>query len=48
MSELLVKPEAPTGRILHVTPESAGWTYVGLDVHVLGAGETVAGEAGDR
>jgi 5-deoxy-glucuronate isomerase len=48
MSELLVKPEAPTGRILHVTPESAGWTYVGLDVHVLGAGEAVAGEADDR
>jgi 5-deoxy-glucuronate isomerase len=48
MAELLIGPEARTGRIQHVTPESAGWTYVGFDVHVLGAGETVAGETGAR
>jgi 5-deoxy-glucuronate isomerase len=47
-SKLLVKPAAASGRIHHVTPESAGWTYVGFDVHRLAAGETVAGEGGNR
>ena len=35
MSKLLVKPAAPDaqGRIHHITPESAGWGYVGFDVY---------------
>jgi 5-deoxy-glucuronate isomerase len=34
MSELLVHPGAPEpdGTVLRVTPESAGWTYVGFEV----------------
>ena len=36
------------GRIHHVTPQRAGWTYVGFDVHRLRPGESVSGEGGDR
>jgi 5-deoxy-glucuronate isomerase len=37
MPSLLVKPTSPDaqGRVIHVTPRSAGWTYVGFDVHHL-------------
>ena len=48
MSKLLVKPKGGTGRVSHVTPESAGWTYVGFDLHRLKPGETVSAETGDR
>jgi 5-deoxy-glucuronate isomerase len=42
-SSLLVHPSRNgDGRIIHVTPESAGWTYVGFDVWRLRAGETAA------
>lgn len=42
-SKLLVRPGAPDtkGRVLSVTPESAGWRYVGFDVHRLRAGQSV-------
>ena len=41
MSDLLVKPTDvdAKGRSIHVTPESAGWTYVGFDVHKLESGQ---------
>lgn len=49
MSKLLVRPaKAGTGRIAHVTPQSAGWTYVGFDLHRLAPGETASGKSGDR
>jgi 5-deoxy-glucuronate isomerase len=48
MTSLLVKPAGTRGRVLHVTPESAGWTYVGFDLHRLSAGESVSGETGER
>jgi 5-deoxy-glucuronate isomerase len=48
MPNLLVKPEGTSGRVTHVTPENAGWTYVGFDLHRLTPGETVDGESGDR
>jgi 5-deoxy-glucuronate isomerase len=48
MSELRIKPSATYGRIHHVTPQNAGWTYVGFDVHRLRPGESVSGEGGDR
>ncbi|MCX5497224.1 5-deoxy-glucuronate isomerase [Kaistia dalseonensis] len=48
MSHLLVKPSGDHGRVVHVTPESAGWTYVGFDLNKLHAGETVEGNTGDR
>ena len=32
MSKLKIHPTEDNGRIVHVTPESAGWTYVGFEV----------------
>lgn len=40
MSKLLVKPSATT-QVHQVTPQSAGWSYVGFSVHDLAAGETL-------
>lgn len=48
MSKLLVKPRGQDGRVIHVTPENAGWTYVGFDLHRLAPGETVAGSTDER
>jgi 5-deoxy-glucuronate isomerase len=48
MSKLLVKKQAGQGRVAHVTPESAGWTYVGFDLHRLKAGDTVSDVTGGR
>jgi 5-deoxy-glucuronate isomerase len=48
MSKLLVKPSGRSGRVSHVTPESAGWRYVGFDLHRLKPGETASAETGDR
>ena len=35
-------------RLVHVTPESAGWDYVGFDLYKLGAGETASAATGER
>jgi 5-deoxy-glucuronate isomerase len=43
MAKLLVKPSGTTGRVLDVTPGSAGWTYVGFALDRLRAGETSQG-----
>ncbi|MBM3520266.1 MAG: 5-deoxy-glucuronate isomerase [Alphaproteobacteria bacterium] len=43
MANLQVKPEGGRGRIIHVTPQSAGWTYVGFDLWRLGPGERADG-----
>lgn len=48
MSRLLVKPKKGNGLVSHVTPESAGWTYVGFDLHRLKPGEAVSAETGGR
>jgi 5-deoxy-glucuronate isomerase len=48
MPNLLVRPSSRKGRIHHVTPESAGWTYVGFEVHVLNPGVSVADDTGAR
>ncbi|HTN97344.1 MAG TPA: 5-deoxy-glucuronate isomerase [Nordella sp.] len=44
MSKLLLKHRHGDGRILHVTPESAGWTYVGFDVWKLSVGQAAKSE----
>ncbi len=46
MSKLLLKHKQGKGRILHVTPENAGWTYVGFDVWKLDKGQSAKG--GDK
>jgi 5-deoxy-glucuronate isomerase len=45
---LKLAPDKPdsNGRVIHVTPESAGWTYVGFDVHRLAAGGGARGSTG--
>src|SRR3546814_182628 len=48
MSKLRVRPNGTHGRVISVTPESAGWSHVGFDLHRLGPGERVAAETGDR
>ncbi|TIU30182.1 MAG: 5-deoxy-glucuronate isomerase, partial [Mesorhizobium sp.] len=48
MSKLLVKANKRDGRVAHVTPKSAGWTYVGFDLHRLRPGETASGQTADR
>ena len=50
MSRLLVKPQRDAGGGIHhcITPESAGWTYVGFDVHTLADGQSVGGDSGGR
>jgi len=48
MSKLLVKKQAGTGRIAHVTPENAGWTHVGFDLHKLKSGDTVSAQTEGR
>lgn len=50
MPDLLVRPHAPDadGRIITVTPQSAGWRYVGFDLYELGPNQSVARNTGDR
>lgn len=50
MSRLHLRQAEPDRnfRTLHVTPESAGWDYVGFDLHRIPAGSTAKGETGDR
>ena len=50
MSRLHLRQHAPDHehRVIRVTPESAGWEYVGFDLYKLDAGETARGETGDR
>ncbi|QPC86168.1 5-deoxy-glucuronate isomerase [Mesorhizobium sp. NBSH29] len=47
-SRLQRKPNGTTGRVSHVTPENADWTYVGFDLHRLAPGETVSAATQDR
>ena len=48
MSKLRVRPSGKSGRVIHVTPKSAGWTYVGFDLWKLATGETTTGGEADR
>jgi 5-deoxy-glucuronate isomerase len=48
MSQLRLKPASSDGLVQRVTPASAGWTYVGFEVHDLAEGAALAAETGDR
>ena len=50
MPELKIRPSPPdaNGRTIHVTPESAGWTYVGFDLYRLRPGQVARGVSEDR
>eukprot|EP01037_Dinobryon_pediforme_P002455 gene2455-2493_t len=48
-SKLRVRPKSPNdeGRVHHVTPKSAGWTYVGFDVFDLASGASLSKKTKD-
>jgi 5-deoxy-glucuronate isomerase len=50
MSKLLIQSGAPdaAGRVLNITPESAGWRHIGFQVHRLEANQIVRGGTKDR
>ena len=50
MSDLILSSASPdsNGRVLSVTPESVGWSYVGFAVHCLGQGRHVSIGRSDR
>ncbi|GAA4531873.1 5-deoxy-glucuronate isomerase [Chelativorans composti] len=48
MAELLVKPRGTHGKVHDITPESAGWSYVGFGLYRLHPGETAAEATGNR
>jgi 5-deoxy-glucuronate isomerase len=50
MSKLLIKPTEPDADkpAIHISPQTAGWTYVGFDLFRLRPGETASAETGDR
>jgi len=48
MSKLLIKPAGETGTVLAVTPQSAGWTYVGFELIKLAPGASAAAATGAR
>lgn len=50
MSKLLIPSGAPdeAGRVIDVTPESAGWRYIGFQIHHLKPGQTIRGGSGER
>jgi 5-deoxy-glucuronate isomerase len=48
MSELLVCPAGATGKVVDITPESAGWGYVGFGVYRLAAGDPASEATGER
>ena len=50
MSRLLVKPSRPAadGAVHRITPQSAGWSYVGFEVFDLAPGQVLAQPTGGR
>ncbi len=48
MSKLHIRPKGVQGHVHAITPASAGWSYVGFDLHRLAPGEVAAAETGDR
>ena len=47
MADLLVKPKGERGKVHDVTPESAGWGYVGFGLYRLEPGDRVAEPTGE-
>ena len=48
MPDLLLRPTGDRGRVHHVTPDSAGWGYVGFDLYRLAPGDSARDKTGDR
>ena len=43
---LLRRPTAARGQVHGITPDAAGWQYVGFDLHRLDPGQEAAGHTG--
>ena len=48
VGDLLRKPNGQAGRIHAISPRSAGWRYVGFDLHRLEPGDQAGDSTGDR
>lgn len=48
MADLLRKPFGSRGKVHQITPQSAGWRYVGFALYRLMAGDTAAEATGDN
>ena len=48
MAKLLRKPTGLSGKVHDITPESAGWGYVGFTLYRLGPGDVAAEATGER
>ena len=48
MTDLLRKPFGTHGKVHEITPQSAGWRYVGFSLYHLRPGETAAEATGER
>lgn len=48
MSDLLIPPTGTAGQVHAITPETAGWSYVGFDLFRLTPGEVASAETGGR
>ncbi|MEK3882632.1 5-deoxy-glucuronate isomerase [Paenibacillus sp. PL2-23] len=49
MADLIVRPgPAKDGSVLSITPQSAGWAYVGFEVFKLAPGDQISRDTGDR
>lgn len=48
MSDLLHKPKGTSGKVHDITPEAAGWGYVGFGLYRLSPGEKASEATGDR
>ncbi len=48
MGDLLRKPAGTNGKVHDITPENAGWDYVGFGLYHLNAGERASELTGDR
>ena len=48
MSKLLIKPANNVGKIHDISPEKAGWGYVGFDLYLLEEGQSIKQETFDR
>ena len=48
MPDLLCRPFGTHGKVHQITPQAAGWRYVGFSLYRLRAGETAAEATGDQ
>lgn len=48
VADLLIKPEGTRGKVHAISPERAGWRYVGFDLYRLAPGETASQATGAR